>query len=83
MLPPPGAEPHLRKLTLINEGIDVNIDRAQVVAALRARNLADRADWVERQLPEQIDTAKNHALLDMLGIDITALPPIEVAPGQP
>lgn len=59
----------------------MNIDRTRVVAALRARNLPDRADWVERQLPEQIDTDKNHALLDMLGIDIASLPPTEVSPG--
>jgi hypothetical protein len=57
----------------------VNIDKAQVLAALRARNLDDRADWVDRQLPEQIDTEKNHSLLNMLGIDVAALAKAEAA----
>jgi hypothetical protein len=56
----------------------VNIDKARVIAALRARNLHDRADWVERQLPDLIDREKNQSLLDMLGIDVAELPSLEV-----
>jgi hypothetical protein len=57
----------------------VNIDKALVVAALRARNLHARADWVERQLPDLIDTDKNQSLLDTLGIDVDQLPPVEAS----
>jgi hypothetical protein len=47
----------------------VYIDKNEVVAMLRARQLNARADWVQRELPESIDVYQNHALLDMLGID--------------
>jgi hypothetical protein len=57
----------------------VNVNKAQIVAALRSRDLHDRADWVDRQLPDLVDTYKNHSLLEMLGIDLADLPPIEVA----
>jgi len=33
------------------------------VAALRARHLHGRADWVEKELPALIDTARNASLL--------------------
>lgn len=45
------------------------IDKLDVVATLRSRELHDRADWVDRELPAFIDTAKNAALLRTLGID--------------
>jgi hypothetical protein len=57
----------------------VVIDKAHVLAALRARNLNDRADWVDRQLPDMIDIGKNQSLLDMLGIDVAALAQVEAA----
>jgi hypothetical protein len=57
----------------------VNIDKAQIVAALRARNQHDRAAWVDRQLPDVIDQEKNQSLLTMLGIDVKDLPPLEEA----
>lgn len=47
----------------------VYIDKNEVVAMLRARQLNARADWVQRELPASIDVYQNHALLDMLGID--------------
>ena len=46
-----------------------------VVATLRARDLHSRADWVEKEFPALIDTARNASLLDMLGIDLKALNP--------
>jgi len=52
---------------------DMQVDRAEVVAILRSRGLHDRADWVERQLPQVIDTNKNGSLLRMLHIDSTDL----------
>jgi hypothetical protein len=57
----------------------VNIDKAQIVAALRARDQHDRAAWVDRQLPDVIDQEKNQSLLTMLGIDVKDLPPLEEA----
>jgi len=51
----------------------MQVDRAEVVAILRSRGLHDRADWVERQLPQVIDTNKNGSLLRMLHIDSTDL----------
>jgi len=47
-----------------------HIDKAEVVATLRSRDLHGRADWVDRELPALIDTGKNAALLRTLGIDV-------------
>lgn len=44
-----------------------------VVATLRSRDLHGRADWVDRELPALIDTARNAALLRTLGIDVDDL----------
>jgi hypothetical protein len=46
------------------------VDKSKVIAALRSRNLDERADWVDRELPALIDIQRNSALLKMLGIDI-------------
>jgi hypothetical protein len=46
------------------------VDKLTVTESLRARELHDRADWVDRQFPALIDTAKNAALLRTLGIDL-------------
>jgi len=51
-----------------------HVDKAAVVANLRARELHARADWVDRDLPAIIDTARNAALLRTLGIDVMTLP---------
>jgi hypothetical protein len=44
-----------------------------VVASLRSRDLHGRADWVEKELPALIDTARNASLLRTLGIDVDDL----------
>jgi hypothetical protein len=44
-----------------------------VVATLRSRDLHGRADWVEKELPALIDTARNASLLRTLGIDVDDL----------
>lgn len=49
------------------------VEKTLVVATLRARHLHGRADWVDRQLPELIDTARNASLLRTLGINIDTL----------
>jgi hypothetical protein len=51
----------------------MNIDRADVVALLRARGADAKADWVERQLPALVDTDVNRALLEILEVDTAEL----------
>ena len=53
-----------------------------VVATLRSRDLHGRADWVEKELPALIDTARNASLLRTLGINVDALTP-HAGPDQP
>lgn len=55
-----------------------DIDKAQIIANLRARGLQARADWVDRQLPDLVDVDKNSALLETLGIDPATLPAVDV-----
>jgi hypothetical protein len=55
------------------------VDKAEIVAALRARGLEDRADWFDRQLPDMVDISKNGSLLDMLGIDPASMHVVEAA----
>jgi hypothetical protein len=47
---------------------------------LRSRQLHDRAEWVDRQLPGLVDTYKNSALLQMLGVDPGAMSPVDATP---
>jgi len=49
------------------------IDKADITAALRARGQDDRADWVERTLPDRVDTARNDGLLKLLDIDVAEM----------
>jgi hypothetical protein len=58
------------------------IDKAEIIKVLRSRGLDDRADWVDKDLPELVDTQKNRALLDMLGVDPTTITPVDVASRQ-
>lgn len=51
----------------------MRIERAEIVALLQTRGLSERADWVARQLPEQVDIEQNGSLLRMLGIDSAEL----------
>jgi hypothetical protein len=60
----------------------MHIDKAEIVKVLRSRDLNDRADWVERDLPALVDSDKNGALLRMLGIDLAAMSPVDVASRQ-
>jgi hypothetical protein len=45
------------------------VDKAEIVATLRSRGLHARADWVDRELPELVDTHRNAALLRTLDIE--------------
>jgi hypothetical protein len=51
----------------------MNIDRADLIALLRARGSDAKADWVERQLPPLVDIDVNRALLEILEIDTARL----------
>jgi hypothetical protein len=57
----------------------MHIDKAEIISVLRSRGLNARADWVDRTLPKLVDTHKNTALLDMLGIDPAGMSPAHVA----
>jgi len=58
------------------------IDKAEIIAILRSRGQQARADWVDRELPQIVDTYKNGALLQMLGIDPAAMTTVDVAAQQ-
>jgi hypothetical protein len=51
------------------------VKKTVMVATLRSRDLRGRADWVDKELPALIDTARNASLLRTLGIDLEALTP--------
>jgi hypothetical protein len=56
-----------------------HIDKAVIINMLIARGLPDRAAWVDRQLPDQVDPYANAALLRMLKIDPEELAAAAVA----
>ena len=60
----------------------MHIEKAEIVAALRSRGLDARADWVDGELPELVDTYRNAALLQMLGIDPAGMSPVHATPRQ-
>jgi len=49
------------------------ISKAVVLAALRERGQHTRAEFVDRELPEEIDTTRHGGLLAMLHLDLAAL----------
>ena len=51
----------------------MHIDKAEIVAVLWSRGLHDRANWVDRELLQVVDTHTNGSLLRMLRIDPVAL----------
>ncbi|PZG01641.1 hypothetical protein C1I99_06140 [Micromonospora deserti] len=51
----------------------MTIARHTIVSALRRRGQHTRADWVERELPEQVDPARHAGLLATLRLDPTEL----------
>lgn len=51
----------------------MNIDRADLIAQLRAKGADAKADWVERQLPPLVDVDVNRALLEILEVDTAEL----------
>ena len=63
------------------EGITMKVDKAEIVAILHARGQHARADWVDRALPDVVDTDENHSLLSStLDIDPATLHPVGCTP---
>jgi hypothetical protein len=46
----------------------MKIPKHVIVAALREREKHQRADWVERTLPDEVDLTKSTGLLAMLNL---------------
>ena len=55
----------------------MQFNKSDITKALRDRGQDDRADWVERTLPDLVDSARNDGLLKLLDLDLTTLPPVE------
>lgn len=49
------------------------ISKAAVVSALRERGQHARADFVDRELPERVDTSRHGGLLATLRLDLAEL----------
>lgn len=49
------------------------INKQEIIDVLRARGQNERADWVDRDLPDQCDTDRHRGLLQMLRIDLADL----------
>jgi hypothetical protein len=59
----------------------MKVDKAEIVSMLRAKGLDARADWVDRTLPDLVDTDANHSLLSStLGLDLIALHAVDTTP---
>jgi len=62
---------HATKVTTMTR--PAHLDKSDLVALLRSKGLHARADWVDRNLPDVVDTDRNAALLQMLDIDPAAV----------
>lgn len=51
----------------------MTISKAVVIAVLRERGQHQRADFVDRELPEHIDSLQHGGLLAMLHLDLAEL----------
>ncbi|MET0414989.1 MAG: hypothetical protein ABW022_03075 [Actinoplanes sp.] len=50
-----------------------HVRKADIIAILRSRGKAARADWFEREIPDIVNTAENSSLLGNLEIDVDTL----------
>ncbi|MER7333964.1 MULTISPECIES: DUF5994 family protein [unclassified Micromonospora] len=67
--PPPRQRRTGNPPTIATEEQIMTIARHTIVSALRRRGQHTRADWVERELPEQVDPAQHAGLLATLRLD--------------
>jgi hypothetical protein len=51
----------------------MTIPKHVIVAALRERNQNARADWVDRELPDEVDTYLHSGLLQTLNLRVDDL----------
>lgn len=49
------------------------VSKPLILQVLHRQNKHDRAEWAERQLPDEVDLQKNAGLLDLLGLDVEEL----------
>ena len=73
----PAAEPehvrqHLDRFAY-EESSRMEIDKLKILKELRERGQDARADWVDRQLPDRVDTHRNAGLLATLGLNLDDL----------
>lgn len=47
----------------------MKIDKSKILEALRSRGQDVRADWVDKELPDEVDTFRHGGLLATLGLD--------------
>jgi hypothetical protein len=55
-----------------NEAV-VLIDKTEIMALLLSRGSEERAAWVDRVLPELVDTDANASLLKLLDVDLSTM----------
>ncbi|WP_435124076.1 DUF5994 family protein [Micromonospora tulbaghiae] len=67
--PPPRQRRTGNLPTIATEEQIMTIARNTIVSALRRRGQHTRANWVERELPEQVDTTQHAGLLATLRLD--------------
>jgi hypothetical protein len=51
----------------------VLVDKAEIIALLLSRGNEVRASWVDRVLPELVDTDANASLLKLLDVDLSTM----------
>jgi hypothetical protein len=56
-----------------SEGIHVLAQKQNLVDVLRSRGQSQRADWVQRDLPDEFETDRHRGLLDMLRVTLADL----------
>ena len=63
----------LRLHAISLDGPDMIIQKSLIIAKLRERGLDVRADWVDRELPDDVETFKYSGLLSTLHLDLKEL----------
>ena len=58
----------------------MTIPKDVIIAELRKRGLHQRADFVDRQLPDEVDPVHHGGLLATLHLDIAELSAVATAP---
>jgi hypothetical protein len=66
----PSTFPHRKDVAM-------HIEKAEIMALLLSRGNEDRAAWVDRVLPDLVDTDANASLLRMLDIDLSTMSPVK------